>query len=758
VATDPTTHQLLREENAALRVRLEEAEEILRAIRTGEVDALVVESSAGSRVFTLQGVDAESNRFRGEILAQVSDAVIAVDGELHITYLNAAAERQYGVAASDVLGRRLTEVYEYRWLDPADEAAAATALRETGQWRGENVHIRRDGGVIGVESAVTRLPARNGGGPGLLAVIRDISERQRAGECLRESEERFRAIANSIPNFIWLADSTGGATWFNQGWLDYTGTRLEDNLGTGWKAVHHPDYLAAMAEKWERHLREGMDWEDTFPLRGKDGQYRWFLSRMKVIRDAAGRVVRFFGTNTDVTELRQAEEKIQALNRDLERRVAERVEELATKARLLSERNAEVELARHALEGKAAELALASKYKSEFLANMSHELRTPLNSILIFSNVLAENAPGNLTPKQVEFSQHIHSSGNDLLQLISEILDLAKIESGFIHVSVDRISIAGLRDAIERNFRHQAEAKGLRFQVTFAEDLPDAMDSDPHRLEQILKNLLSNAVKFTAHGRVDVRVGLATRGWSLDHPVLSQVPEVVAFVVKDTGLGIAPEKQRLIFEAFQQCDASTSRKYGGTGLGLAISSELAALLGGEIKLISAEGGGSTFTLYLPLHSPGAARPPHVPAPLPSGPRNRNGSTRPAAPDEALRHRNVLVVDDDPRNIYALVSLLENHEVHVLTATNGRSGIEIIKHTPDLHLVLMDIMMPELDGYDTIRQIRQSPELRNLPIIALTAKAMKGDREKCLEAGASDYIAKPVDTAQLLSLMRVWLRR
>jgi PAS domain S-box-containing protein len=758
VATDPTTHQSLREENTALRVRLAEAEEILRAIRTGEVDALVVESSAGSHVFTLQGVDAESNRFRGEILAQVNDAVIAVDGEQRITYLNAAAERQYGVAASDVLGRRLTEVYEWRWLDPADEAAAATALRETGQWRGENVHIRRDGGTIGVESVVTRLPARNGESHGLLAIIRDISERKLAAQRLRESEERFRTITDNIPQLVWLADGTGRLIWCNQGWLDYTGTKLEDNLGTGWKAVHHPDYLAAVVEKFERHIREGKEWEHTFPLRGKDGQYRRFLSRMKVIRDAAGEVVWYFGTNTDVTELLQAEERIHVLNRDLEQRVADRVEELATKARLLAERNAEVELARKALEEKAAELALASKYKSEFLANMSHELRTPLNSILIFSSVLAENAPGNLTAKQVEFSQHIHSSGNDLLQLISEILDLAKIESGTIRVSVERISIAGLRDALERNFRHQAETKGLRFHVAFAEDLPDAMDSDPQRLEQILKNLLSNAIKFTADGRVDVRVGLATQGWSPDHPVLSQVPEVVAFVVADTGIGIAPPKQRLIFEAFQQCDPSTSRKYGGTGLGLAISRELAALLGGEIKLVSVEGGGSTFTLYLPLHFPGAARPPPVPAPAPPGPPNRIGHSRADAPDEALRHSNVLVVDDDPRNIYALVSLLENHEVHVLTATNGRSGIEIIKHTPDLHLVLMDVMMPELDGYDTLRQIRQSPEFRNLPIIALTAKAMKGDREKCLEAGASDYIAKPVDTAQLLSLMRVWLRR
>ena len=286
-------------------------------------------------------------------------------------------------------------------------------------------------------------------------------------------------------------------------------------------------------------------------------------------------------------------------------------EELGTKAKLLAEqnaeverKNAEVEQARHALEEKAAELALTSKYKSEFLANMSHELRTPLNSILILSQQLAENTAGNLSDKQVEFSRNINSSGSDLLHLINDILDLSKIESGTVTVEVEEIPFAGLRDTIDRNFRHVAEAKNLPFHVQFAEDLPRFMDSDPKRLQQILKNLLSNAVKFTAHGHVDVRVDLATQGWSPDHPVLSKAQQVVAFAVEDTGIGIAPEKQRLIFEAFQQADAGTSRKYGGTGLGLAISRELAVLLGGEIKLASVHGQGSTFTLFLPLHYSG----------------------------------------------------------------------------------------------------------------------------------------------------------
>jgi HAMP domain-containing protein/CheY-like chemotaxis protein/signal transduction histidine kinase len=717
-------------------------------------------------------------------------------------------------------------------------------------------------------------------------------------------------------------------------------------------------------------------------------------------------------------------------------------EELGTKARLLAEQNAEVERknreveqARRALEEKASELALTSKYKSEFLANMSHELRTPLNSILILSQQLAENAAGNLSSKQVEFSRNINSSGSDLLNLINDILDLSKIESGTVSVEVEDISFTALRESIDRNFRHVAEAKNLPFHVRFADDLPRSMDSDPKRLQQILKNLLSNAVKFTAQGHVEVRVGMATKGWSSDHPVLSQAQHVVSFAVEDTGIGVAPEKQRLIFEAFQQADAGTSRKYGGTGLGLAISRELAVLLGGEIRLSSVHGQGSTFTLYLPLHYSGPdaatvsssissrsdAAPSAIPLPAvreehipddrdivqpgqptflvieddphyarillglarekgfkglvaskgalglalarqyqPSAisldiflpdmlgwtvlnqlkldpdlrhipvqivsmeeerqhglshgafdylvkepttdsleaafdrikaftvPRKRrllvvedNDIERQAVvellefqdidivsvgqgddalsalreqhfdcvvldlrlPDmtgfelleemrndpalksipvvvftgkelsaseqnrlnamaksivlkdvksperlldetalflhrrvanlpadkqtmlerlhtssEVLRNRKVLVIDDDARNIFALTSVLENHEVTVLSATNGRDGIEIIQSTPDLAMVLMDIMMPEMDGYETLREIRKAPASRTLPILALTAKAMKGDREKCLDAGASDYIAKPVNTNQLLSLMRLWLYR
>ncbi|MCS3744247.1 HAMP domain-containing protein [Rhizobium sp. BK661] len=720
-------------------------------------------------------------------------------------------------------------------------------------------------------------------------------------------------------------------------------------------------------------------------------------------------------------------------------------EQLEQKAQQLEERNVEVEgknqeieQARHALEEKAAELALTSKYKSEFLANMSHELRTPLNSILILGQQLGENPDGNLSAKQVEFARTIHGAGTDLLNLISDILDLSKIESGTVSVDAEEIFISNLLDVMARPFRHEADNRGLSFSVDIGTDVARSIITDSKRLQQILKNLLSNAFKFTAQGGVTLRVAAAQGGWSPDHPSLKHAPSVIAFEVTDTGIGILPEKQRIIFEAFQQADASTSRQYGGTGLGLAISRELANLLGGEIQLRSQPGVGSTFILYLPLTFVGAgiatskaastssnvvqlseamagrradragdhveddrqtitsadtvllvveddahyarvlvdlardngfkvllatrgsdalalaqeyqpaaisldiflpdmlgwtvlsqlkqnSKTRHIPVQIISLDEDRqHGLTRgayafmskPTTPeglgkalsqlktfaqprrkrlllvedneaerisvtallehddidiasvgtgrdalaalkddaadcvvldlslpdmsgfevlekmrddaeigeipvvvftgrelspeedarlhsmarsvvvkgvesperlldetalflhrvvadmprekqamleelhssDEDLIGETVLLVDDDARNIFALSSVLERRGMKVLTATTGSEAIEVIQKEPDVAIVLMDIMMPGMDGYETMQVIRSDPSFRRLPILALTAKAMKGDREKCLEAGASDYLAKPVNTEQLLSALRMWLHR
>ncbi|MBJ6983878.1 HAMP domain-containing protein [Luteimonas sp. MC1750] len=456
-------------------------------------------------------------------------------------------------------------------------------------------------------------------------------------------------------------------------------------------------------------------------------------------------------------------------------------EEIALKAHMLAEQKAEVETknrqiehARRELEEKAAELALTSRYKSEFLANMSHELRTPLNSILILGQQLAENPGDNLSGRQVEFAKTIHAAGTDLLNLISDILDLSKIESGTVTVESETVQFAHLRDNLLRAFGHEAERRELDFSIELDPELGPALSTDPKRLQQILKNLLSNALKFTPQGSVRMRAFKAASGWSPDNATLREAGTVVAIEVSDTGIGISGDKQRIVFEAFQQADAGTSRQYGGTGLGLAISREIAGLLGGELQLRSEAGRGSTFTLYLPLHyaaggqlaalrvprTPGRERPAVEPPLLAPADRERGAAQRgEAAPlDDTLVDRRVLVVDDDVRNIFAMSSVLERHGMQVVTAGNGQDAIARVSNGAEVDLVLMDIMMPGMDGYETMRAIRQVPALRTLPIIAITAKAMKGDREKCLEAGASGYLAKPVITDELLGVLRQWLRR
>jgi signal transduction histidine kinase len=377
------------------------------------------------------------------------------------------------------------------------------------------------------------------------------------------------------------------------------------------------------------------------------------------------------------TELQSQQKELQQTN-----------EELATKARLLAEQNVEVErknkeieFARRTVEEKAGELALTSRYKSEFLANMSHELRTPLNSILILGQQLAENAEGNLTERQTEFARTIHGAGTDLLNLISDILDLSKIESGTVTVESEEIPFAQLRETIERTFRHEAEARELAFTTDFTPALGRAITTDPKRLLQVVKNLLSNALKFTASGAVQLRVGIAADGWTADHPVLSKAQSVVAFAVSDTGIGIPPEKQKIIFEAFQQADAGTARKYGGTGLGLAISRELAVLLGGEIKLSSVLGEGSVFTLYLPLRFAGATV---------VSPAARAAETKPViargdrptlavAQDEhvvddrdtiAAGEPVFLIIEDDPHYARILLGLARDHGFKGIVAGKG----------------------------------------------------------------------------------------
>ena len=495
------------------------------------------------------------------------------------------------------------------------------------------------------------------------------------------------------------------------------------------------------------------------------------------------------GVVLNTIEANSRTESLLAQSQSLAQELQQTNLELAEKARLLSRqnieverKNREVEQAKIALEEKATQLALSSKYKSEFLANMSHELRTPLNSLLILSQQLSENLDGNLTPDQIEFARPIHGSGRDLLTLINDILDLSKVESGTVSLEVGEYRFSHVRSFVERTFRHMAEARGLDFRIDLDEELPPSLMIDMTCLQQILKNLLSNAFKFTERGEVSLWIGLAGDSFATEHAALQSADRVIALSVADTGIGIAHEKLQLIFEAFQQADGSTARRYGGTGLGLSISRELARLLNGEIQVQSEVGEGSTFTLYLPWNAADFTDSCESPAseqvelvtltsrqgrsteqdertagepPLAVNPWSALSGTSPNV-DPVLAGRKVLIVDDDLRNIFALSSVLERRGMEVVFAENGKDGIAMLESDDSIELVLMDVMMPGMDGYDTTRAIRRNPRFADMPIIAVTAKAMKGDREKGIEAGSSDYISKPVDVWQLMELIARWM--
>jgi HAMP domain-containing protein/signal transduction histidine kinase/ActR/RegA family two-component response regulator len=461
-----------------------------------------------------------------------------------------------------------------------------------------------------------------------------------------------------------------------------------------------------------------------------------------------------------ISASRRTEELLQELQRS-NTELESRSKELEDKASQLEVKNHEIAEASASLEEKASQLALVSRYKSEFLTNMSHELRTPLNSMLILSNLLSENPEQNLSAKQTEYAKTIAAAGTDLLQLINQILDLSKIEAGRMEIEKRPVSITELRAYVERHFRSIAQQKGVEFSTRSAADVPETVSTDSQRVEQILKNLLANAFKFTEHGKVELSVTVERSTQRFATASLHAAPAAIAFAVSDTGIGIAPDKQRVIFEAFQQADASTSRTHGGTGLGLTISRELTRLLGGEISLRSEPGRGSTFTLYLPLdRTPSASIGLRGLPPAPEAPP----SIAPAAAAQLLEApqlttdlagKKVLVVDDDVRNVFAVTSLIEGRGGRPFAATSAGEALEILERTPDVDIVLMDIMMPEVDGYEATRRILAKPGFEHIPVVALTAKAMPGDREKCLAAGCTDFVAKPVDSEHLVrTLVRV----
>src|SRR5688500_8003916 len=433
-------------------------------------------------------------------------------------------------------------------------------------------------------------------------------------------------------------------------------------------------------------------------------------------------------------------------------------------------------------------MSSTSTYKTVSHANMSHELRTPLNSLLILSDQLAKNGEGNLTPRQVEFSKTIHASGNDLLTLINDILDLSKIESGTVIVDVGEVPFRDLGDYVERTFRHVAENKRLDFGVEVAGNMPRSMHTDAKRLQQILKNLLSNAFKFTERGRVSLEVKQVTGGWHPENESLNRARTVIAMSVTDTGIGIPPEKQQIIFEAFQQADGSTSRKYGGTGLGLAISREIAGLLGGEIKLSSTPGQGSTFTLYLPQHYAPAKTVRRQPSDMPPALPPSNAAIVPVqrAPDGGViaagaaavepapatdtpgeqqtefpavtpnilgddlgeiqpGDRILLIVENDTNFARFLLEVGHEQGFKAVIATRGAAALQLARELrPDA--ITLDINLPDIDGWRVLNRLKDDVATRHIPVQVITRDE---ERERPLRMGAMGVLTKPVRTKETL---------
>jgi signal transduction histidine kinase/CheY-like chemotaxis protein/HAMP domain-containing protein len=478
--------------------------------------------------------------------------------------------------------------------------------------------------------------------------------------------------------------------------------------------------------------------------------------------------------------LQHQQEELRVINEELEERT--RVLELQRDD--IRKKNQALQQAQDEIRQKAEALEVASRYKSEFLTNMSHELRTPLNSILALSELLGGNKNHTMTQEEIEFANVINSSGKDLLDLINDILDLSKVEAGKLEMEMEDLYLDDLVDYVKKTFSPLTNNKGISLVTSVDKEIPERIETDPQRTLQIIKNLLSNAIKFTQKGSVTLHIHRPGKAVRFTNPALTGSNSVAIDVI-DTGVGIPEDKISVIFEAFQQADGTVSRKFGGTGLGLTISRSLTRLLGGEIHLTSRLGKGSTFTLYLPEKMPSASsesiavpgtaaaeskeeRKPAVLAaeeqPVAGIPRSARteepspGDRKESKADKVFENRKILIVDDDMRNVFVLSKILEEKRVRIFVGKNGRDGIERLQQNPDTSLVIMDIMMPEMDGYEAMREIRKDKRFLKLPIIALTAKAMKGDREKCIEAGANDYLSKPVQTEKLLSLLRVWLQK
>ena len=790
--TESPNEAALRADNAELRVRLEEAEETLHAIRSSAVDAFVVETSDGPKVFIRQGLETESNRFRGEILGQVSDAVVVVDDDQRVIYLNAAAERQYGVTASEGLGRRLAEIYQYHWIRREDEASAAKALSETGYWRGENMHVKRSGEAIHVESSVSRLHVGDGMHSGLLAVIRDITvrkkvedalrtseerfrafvtassdavyrmspdwsemrqlqgrdfimdtdkprgtwlqeyihpddharvvaaikdairtkghfelehrvwrrdgtlgwtfsraiplldakgeivewfgtasdvtERKRTAEALREAGERFRFLAESMPQKLFTAKPNGDIDYFNQQWMQFTGLAFEQIRDWGWTQFIHPDDLEETVRRWKQSLETGAFFHLEHRCRRQDGAYRWHLSRAHPMRDVEQKITMWIGSNTDIQEVKEADTR-----------------------------------------------------KNEFLAMLAHELRNPLAPIRSMLEIM-KRADGN--PHLIEPALGtIERQVRHMTRLIDDLLDVNRISQGNLRLRLEEVELASVIHHVVEAIRPACESAQVELTVTLPSQ-PLYLDADPVRLAQAFGNLLQNACKFSKPGG---NIWLAVERQEGD----------VVVAVRDSGIGISSDVLPKIFEMFTQGDQSLERSQGGLGIGLTLVRRLVTMHGGSVQAFS-DGAdwGSQFIVRLPTLNK------NPPSPL------LDPTVVEAAPITA---RRILVVDDnrDAAESMSILLTLSGNETQV--AFDGEEAVKAAAaFRPDI--VLLDIGMPKLNGYDAARRIREQPWSKGMVLVALTGWGQEENRKKTADAGFDAHLVKPVEYATLTKLL------